>query len=101
MTASQKGDSHQNMPPVRILSFLLNEQKSIGCTKIYFTAVSVLATVHGVTRLPRWRLVVKNPLVRSLGQEDPLEKEMASHSSILAWEISWTKGPGRLQSIGD
>ena len=32
--------------------------------------------------------------VQSLGQEDPLEKEMATHSSILAWEISWTEEPG-------
>ena len=38
--------------------------------------------------------------VWSLGQEDPLEKEMATHSSILAWEISWTEEPGRLQSMG-
>ena len=38
--------------------------------------------------------------VRSLGQEDPLEKEMATHSSILAWKISWTEEPGRLQSMG-
>ena len=38
--------------------------------------------------------------VRSLGQEDPLEKEMAPHSSILAWEIPWTEEPGRLQSMG-
>ena len=38
--------------------------------------------------------------VRSLDQEDPLEKEMASHSSILAWEILWTKEPGGLQSTG-
>ena len=37
---------------------------------------------------------------RSLDQEDPLEKEMASHSSILAWEILWTKEPGGLQSTG-
>ena len=37
--------------------------------------------------------------VRSLGQEDPLEKEMATHSSILAWEIPWTEDPGRLQSM--
>jgi len=36
--------------------------------------------------------------VRSLGQEDPLEKEMATHSSILAWKIPWTEGPGGLQS---
>ena len=38
--------------------------------------------------------------VLSLGQEDPLEKEMATCSNILAWEIPWTKEPGRLQSVG-
>ena len=37
--------------------------------------------------------------VQSLGQEDPLEKEMATHSSILAWEIPWTEEPGGLQSL--
>ena len=39
-------------------------------------------------------------LVQSLGQEDPLEEEMATHSSILAWEIPWTGEPGGLQSTG-
>ena len=49
---------------------------------------------------------VKNPpatqetQVQSLGWEDPLEKDMATHSSILAWEIPWTEEPGRLQSTG-
>ena len=38
--------------------------------------------------------------VQSLGQEDALEKEMATHSSILAWRIPWMEGPGRLQSTG-
>jgi len=38
--------------------------------------------------------------VRSLGQEDPLEKEMTTHSSILAWEIPWTEEPGGLRSMG-
>ena len=38
--------------------------------------------------------------VRSLGWKDPLEKEMAAHSSIVAWEIPWTEEPGGLQSIG-
>ena len=38
--------------------------------------------------------------VRSLGGEDLLEKEMATHSSILAWKIPWTEEPGRLQSMG-
>ena len=37
--------------------------------------------------------------VQSLGRQDPLEKEMASHSSILAWRIPWTEEPGRLQSM--
>ena len=45
---------------------------------------------------------VKNPpaVQEVLGQEGPLEKEMATHSSILAWRIPWTEEPGRLQSIG-
>ena len=38
--------------------------------------------------------------VRSPVQEDPLEKEMATHSSTLAWKIPWTEKPGRLQSMG-
>jgi len=47
--------------------------------------------------------VVKNPPANAdliLGQEDPLEKEMATYSSILAWKISWAEEPGRLQSMG-
>ena len=38
--------------------------------------------------------------VQSLGQEDPLEEEMATHSNILAWRIPWTEEPGGLQSMG-
>ena len=52
-------------------------------------------------------LEVKNPpamqemqVLRSLGQEDPLEKGMATHSSILAWRIPWSEEPGVLQSTG-
>ena len=50
--------------------------------------------------------MVKNPpamqetQVQSLGQEDPLEKEIATHSGILDWEVSWTEEPGELQSVG-
>ena len=60
----------------------------------------------GASLMAQW---VKNPpimqetqekQVQSLGQEDPLEKKMATHSSILAWEIPWTEEPGRLQSMG-
>ena len=55
--------------------------------------------------LPMAQLVKNQPAVwetwiRSLGWEDPLEKEMATHSSILDWRISWTEVPDRLQSMG-
>ena len=43
---------------------------------------------------------MQETMVQSHGQEDPLEKEMATHSSILAWETPWTQEPGRLQSVG-
>ena len=43
--------------------------------------------------------MVKKIWALCLGQEDPLEKEMATHSSIFAWEIPWTEEPGRLQSM--
>ena len=44
--------------------------------------------------------VMRETSVQSLGQEDPLEKVMATHSSMLAWKIPWTEEPGRLQSMG-
>ena len=44
--------------------------------------------------------VMQETGVRSLGWEDPLDKEMAAHSSILAWKIPWTVEPGMLQSMG-
>ena len=43
---------------------------------------------------------IQETRVRSLGWEDPLEKEMATHSSTLAWRIPWREEPGRLQSMG-
>ena len=49
-----------------------------------------------VKRLP----AMQETQVRSLGREDPLEKEMATHSSTLAWKILWMKEPGTLQSMG-
>ena len=49
-----------------------------------------------VKRLP----TMQETQVRSLGREDPLEKEMATHSNILAWKIPWTEEPGWLLSMG-
>ena len=59
-----------------------------------FILVSLVAQM--IKRLP----AVRETLVQSLSREDPLEKEMATHSSTLAWKIPWTEDPGRLQSTG-
>ena len=61
-------------------------------TSLHFTSL----VAQSVKNLP----VVKETWVWSLGWEDPLEKEMTTHSSILAWKISWTQEPGGLQSMG-
>ena len=53
-----------------------------------------------VTQMVKHLSTMQETWVRSLGQEDPLEKEMVTHSSTLAWKIPWTEEPGRLQSIG-
>ena len=67
--------------------------------KLYSGTIATLTNVeqvaHVVKRLPTmWEMQV-----RSLGWEDPLEKEMACHSSILAWEMPWAGEPGGLQFI--
>ena len=56
----------------------------------------MLLVAQQIKHLP----AVQETQVRSLGWEDPLEKEMATHSSILAWRIPWTEEPGGLQSMG-
>ena len=55
--------------------------------------------VQQVNNLPAME-EIQETWVRSLGQEDPLGEEMATHSIILAWEIPWTEKPGGLQSMG-
>ena len=50
----------------------------------------------GFTQMVKCLPTVRETRVRSLGREDPLEKEMATHSSILAWAVPWTEEPGRL-----
>ena len=62
-------------------------------TLLYYMTSLVAQTVR---RLP----TMQETRVQSLGQEDLLEKEMATHSSILAWKIPWMEEPGRLQSMG-
>ena len=62
----------------------------------HLTRLQASLVAQTVKRLP----TMWETRVRSLGWEDPLEKEMATHSSTLAWKIPWTEEPGRLQSMG-
>ena len=63
---------------------------------LYCTIIRASLVAQVVKNLP----AMQETRVQSLGQEDPLEEEMASHSSILTWRILWTEEPGRLWSIG-
>ena len=64
--------------------------------------VCVCVCMYGFPVIQRLKCLpaVQETWVQSLGQEDPLEKEMATHSSILAWRIPWTEEPCGLQSTG-
>ena len=73
-------------PQFSSLSYLLPASVNIGASLV----------AQMVKRLPTTR----ETWVRSLGREDPLEKEMATLSSILAWKIPWMEEPGGLQSMG-
>ena len=63
---------------------------------VHNTRVSAAHKVQSIKNLP----AVQETWVWSLGQEDTLEREMATHSSIIAWKMPWTEEPGRLQSLG-
>ena len=81
--------SVQSLSRVRLLAtpWITALQASLSLTSL---------VAQRLKRLPS----VRDTWVQSLGQEEPLEKEMATHSSILAWRIQWTEEPGRLQSRG-
>ena len=66
------------------------------CYYCYYSQYWASPVAQTVRRLP----AMQDTRVRSLGWEDPLEKEMATHSSALAWKIPWTEEPGGLQSTG-
>ena len=67
---------------------------AISCMLTHILKTSLVAQM--VKHLP----IMWETRVQSLGWEDPLEKEMATHSSTVAWKISWTEEPGRLQYMG-
>ena len=60
----------------------------------------ILKMTSLVAQMVKCLRAIQETWVRSLGWEDLLEKEMATHSSTLAWKIPWTEEPGRLQSMG-
>ena len=62
--------------------------------------VDIKVHVSSVAQMVKRLSTMQETRVRSLGWEDPLEKEMATHSSTIAWKIPWTEEPGRLQSMG-
>ena len=76
------------------------------------TSVIIRVRLLGKVTLPRWLggkesvcqgqilQEMQEKWVQSLSQKDPLEKEMATHSSVLAWKIAWAEEPGRLQFMG-
>ena len=64
------------------------------------TGVGVYVCISLVSQRVKHLPAMQETWVRSLGWEDPLEKEMATHSSVLAWKIPWTEKPGGLQSVG-
>ena len=75
-------------------------QGHLHVTSQHIQKIEKLNTVnlvaHWVKNLP----ALQETRVQSLGWEDPLAKEMATHSSLLAWKISWTEEPGGLESMG-
>ena len=79
--------------PISIPVWGRSPGEGMGCLRQYSWASLVSKMVKN---LP----VTQNTWVQSLGWEDPLEKGMATHSSILAWRILWTEEPGKLQSMG-
>ena len=66
---------------------------SSGATLAFFIPLPIMWGLTGGSAIKNLPAMQKTQ-VQSLGQEDPLEKEMATHSSILAWEIPWTEEPG-------
>ena len=83
-----KGFSAVNEAEVDVLEFFY----------FYYNPMDVVASL--VAQMVKCLPAMWETLVRVLGQEDPLEKEMAIHSSTFAWKILWTEKPDRLQSMG-
>ena len=97
---SKKSDTIEQLP----LSLTgLSYFTFLSYSHLFSTIPELSNSSLGASLLAQWsriHLPVQEVQVQSLGQKDTLEKEMATHSSILEWEIPWTEEPGGLQSIG-
>ena len=87
--------SQAKLPRYALRTCRLSEVKSSDFFIAYFCGIG-FSGGSVVKNLP----AMQEAQVQALGQVDPLEKEMSTHSSILAWEIPWTEEPGGLQSMG-
>ena len=76
-----------------VILFILNQCQITEYVCVYIWTSLVAQTVKHLSTMQETQ-------VRALGWEDPLEKEMATHSSTIAWKMPWTEEPGRLQSMG-
>ena len=86
-------DVLQDNKNYRVILLYWTNIYELTCNFITFRASLVAQMVKRLSAM-------QETWVQSLGQEDPLEKEMATHSSTLVWKIPWMKEPGRLQSMG-
>ena len=75
-------------------------QKSPNSNALSFEIPTQICCASLLAQLVQNLPAMKETWIRFLGGKDPLEKEMATHSSILAWKIPWTEEPGGLQSMG-
>ena len=78
-----------------LICILLNISEAEPRLKWVFSLLTCL-----LAQMVKCLSTMRETQIQSLGQEDPLEKEMAIHSSTIAWKIPWTQEPGRLQSMG-
>ena len=88
------------MPMFSSRSFIVSGLMFRSLIHFEFISMYGVRRTSLVAQMVKRLSTMRETRVRSLGQEDPLEKEMAIHSSTIAWKIRWTEEPGRLQSMG-
>ena len=93
-------DTYQTQELLELTTVNTAEEKRerVLCRALIVSVIFIWASL--VAQMVKNLPAMQEPGVQSPGQEDPLEKEMATHSSIIAWRMPWTEEPGELQSMG-